>query len=389
MHTRACFTASFCFLTGVAALVVLLILFGPSMSAYKGDYPNTRVRYNVAFNSSESWEGYMAQYGAVLEELQVSGESLVYESQLDKQWTACRKSHRWLTLMEDPKCLLQLMLRLSVADESYAEVQDIKPVQHDHSQKGGIRLRYPDGLRAYWKPCTRAQGWGTENSESEIIAFHLDKLLAFHRVLPVVGKRLRLSELRVPPMSEPTGTSLRTIQKYCAESDGFTWGSLVAWAPFRVRSRIKYRNESKDSEDGKELSRLLLFIGLTGATWRYKSGGHNLIRMFNHSRVGPIIYLDNDRTEYSEPYGDERDAEKSFYKDVCSRCHYPRDVYTRINSLNETHPLSARLKTALSYEQRPVSFTPKMQQVLDDRVLRILECMASCSSRYTLDEMLY
>ena len=47
------------------------------------------------------------------------------------------------------------------------------------------------------------------------------------------------------------GTSLRTIQKYCAESDGFTWGSLVAWAPFRVRSRIKYRNESKDSEDGK------------------------------------------------------------------------------------------------------------------------------------------
>ena len=59
----------------------------------------TSCRYNVAFNSSESWEGYMAQYGAVLEELQVSGESLVYESQLDKQWTACRKSHRWLTLM--------------------------------------------------------------------------------------------------------------------------------------------------------------------------------------------------------------------------------------------------------------------------------------------------
>ena len=52
------------------------------------------------------------------------------------------------------------------------------------------------------------KGWGTENSESEIIAFHLDKLLAFHRVLPVVGKRLRLSELRVPPMSEPTGTLL-------------------------------------------------------------------------------------------------------------------------------------------------------------------------------------
>jgi len=62
----------------------------------------------------------------------VPGPSSLHSNLLFAFWLMCH----WA---EDPKCLLQLMLRLSVADESYAEVQDIKPVQHDHSQKGGIR----------------------------------------------------------------------------------------------------------------------------------------------------------------------------------------------------------------------------------------------------------
>src|SRR3990167_1337986 len=66
-------------------------------------------------------------------------------------------------------------------------VPKTKEIAHLRKQSGGMRCTLENQLMAYWKPCTIKTGNG-ETYISEIISFHIDRLLQFNRA-PVVVTR--------------------------------------------------------------------------------------------------------------------------------------------------------------------------------------------------------
>ncbi len=180
-----------------------------------------------------------------------------------------------------------------------------------------------DGTRGYFKP---DQSFDGTSWYAEIAAYHLDRELGLGRVAPVVGRRIRWSEL-----SAAAGHDARVSEVALAD-DGTVVGAFVAWVPARptplplaegweswlrvdgtapavtpfqrppqyqralARARehevpaLEPMPEPDREERPAELSDMLVFDYLTQNLDRW--GGHNT-NVRTVGSEGPLMYLDN------------------------------------------------------------------------------------------------
>ena len=107
------------------------------------------------------------------------------------------------------------------------------------NQNGGIRCKF-DGIplffdmMGYWKPCTEDYLPGnTETFFSEIISFHLDRILGFYRTPPVFPFYFHSNILHSLANNSIVDTKamykVQTILDKCGNSKGAE-GALVAWS---------------------------------------------------------------------------------------------------------------------------------------------------------------
>lgn len=84
----------------------------------------------------------------------------------------------------------------------------------------GFKITLGDGTVGYFKP---EQTFSAAHWYSEVAAYHLDRVLGFGRVPPVVGRRFRWSTLRPYVAGDPRAAEVRPL------ADGDVRGAFVAW----------------------------------------------------------------------------------------------------------------------------------------------------------------
>lgn len=122
------------------------------------------------------------------------------------------------------------------------------------NQNGGMRCRF-DGIldelhiQGYWKPCTtKYLPFNSETFKSEIIAFHIDRILGFERTPPVIPFYFTSDQLRslarqaqvrsVDPDYDAV-YKIQTVLDKCGTPSGVE-GAMVGWTnvPIRVLDRL-------------------------------------------------------------------------------------------------------------------------------------------------------
>ena len=103
----------------------------------------------------------------------------------------------WLREVEhETVSKLDLILSVVTNAEQKIGIDGVKS-----NQNGGMRCHFTDfaktlDLKAYWKPCTDSHlPSNTETFQSEVIAFYVDQILAFHRTPVVVPRYFNYSQL--------------------------------------------------------------------------------------------------------------------------------------------------------------------------------------------------
>jgi Golgi casein kinase Fam20 len=199
---------------------------------------------------------------------------------------------------------------VSLATERVADVE-----KGTGGRSLAFRVALADGTRAYFKPeQSYAAYWF-----SEVASFHVDRLLALHRVSPVASRRLPWSVFAAEASDDPRRSEIRVAH------DGSVRGAMIAWidgelvplalpdgweawlrfdalpkvSPFQSvsdwrRARVTPRPlvvPKPDKPDrAAELSDLVLFDHLIGNLDRW-GGGFTNVRTLG--RGGALIYLDN------------------------------------------------------------------------------------------------
>lgn len=124
------------------------------------------------------------------------------------------------------------------------------------NQNGGMRCVFDNDLkelniRGYWKPCTtKYLPFNSETFKSEIIAFHIDRILGFERTPPVIPYYFTSEQIRALAREATNRTNspdtdavykIQTVLDKCGSPSGVE-GAMVGWTniPIRVLDRFVY-----------------------------------------------------------------------------------------------------------------------------------------------------
>merc|ERR1712063_64304 len=108
-------------------------------------------------------------------------------------------------------------------------------------QNGGMRT-YFEGIgqnldiKGYWKPCRDYDlPTNNENFAAEIVAFHIDHLLAFYRtpaVVPRIFSWRQFEGLGREAMDTEAMEKLESVRSHCSRHGGsLIDGAMVGWSP--------------------------------------------------------------------------------------------------------------------------------------------------------------
>ncbi len=200
-----------------------------------------------------------------------------------------------------------------------------EPVVGRELGRGGrsvaFKLTLQDGTVGYYKV---AQSFSAAYWHAEVAAYYLDRVLGIGRVPPVVGRRMKWSELR------QLARHHKHLDEVIVREDGLVDGAFVGWvdgglpryvpgrgwekwvrlngglevSPYQRPAGWRGRNAAGDhGDDGAwadavandedraaELSDLILFDYLTSNVDRWGGGFTNLRTRGEH---GPLVFLDN------------------------------------------------------------------------------------------------
>eukprot|EP01104_Vermistella_antarctica_P010831 TRINITY_DN2929_c0_g1_i2.p1 TRINITY_DN2929_c0_g1~~TRINITY_DN2929_c0_g1_i2.p1 ORF type:complete len:508 (+),score=64.79 TRINITY_DN2929_c0_g1_i2:313-1836(+) len=207
----------------VVGFIVLLYMSG-TMSYFNG-----RV-------AGSHWIDAMEDFNERLQ--QIKAEERPFPDREDvENWRKCLDDKDFLGLIMRRECNIQWMLRLALGKvKSFGKVFDVRK---QGLKKGGYENKLTTNVTSYFKTCLSSQAWGSESFESEIIAFHLDRLTGIYRTLPVVGRSFNYEDLRhVADTTHHRAAqhSLRTAREFCPGSNGKTIpGAMVGWSHFQIQ----------------------------------------------------------------------------------------------------------------------------------------------------------
>ena len=115
------------------------------------------------------------------------------------------------------------------------------------NQNGGMRCMF-DGshktmlnMKGYWKPCTTEYlPSNSETFKSEIIAFHVDRILGFERTPPVIPYYIDVTQMHsLANDSKMSGSDpmamykVQTVLDKCGSRKGAE-GALVGWSNMQI-----------------------------------------------------------------------------------------------------------------------------------------------------------
>ncbi|MEZ4228197.1 MAG: hypothetical protein R3B89_03470 [Polyangiaceae bacterium] len=263
--------------------------------------------------------------------------------------------------------------------------------------KGGstvtIRLYFEDGYRAVLKA---DQKKSATNYRSEIVAYHLDRLLGCGRTAPVVGRTLPRAALR--RLLEASGTDPTFLTRFDAELNepqpDTIRGAVIAWHEKRLHSLEVPRawpkwlgtgtgetlptpgNQPIPKEITRQLSaleELTAFDYLLDNTDRW-SGGNTLLL----GPGGPMIFLDN-----GAGFADWRMQRKlALDADLNRLCAFPEGLVENLRALGPGVPpaqrLSKRLERSLARDPLAPLLSDEHLAALDWRLARLLAHIEAC-----------
>lgn len=284
---------------------------------------------------------------------------------------------------------------------SYASIT--KATQNKGGSTVTIRLFFEDGYRAVLKA---DQKKSATNFRSEIVAYHLDRLLGCARTAPVVGRELPRAALR--RLLQASNADQKFLDRFDdelnePEPDSIR-GAVIAWHTQRLyslavpRSWPKWLGRSLEAgassaepapsagtELGSEaiptamkpqlpaLAELSAFDYLLDNTDRW-SGGNTLLL----GEGGPMIFLDN-----GAGFADWRMQRKlALDGDLQRVCVFPRGLEQNLRALGpdvpEAQRLSRRLARSLSKDPLSPVLSEEHLVALDSRLERLLAHIDSC-----------
>ena len=169
----------------------------------------------------------------------------------------CWQDKNWLRMYTDQYCLFLWMQ--SLENGNVKSIQNILSVittkerklgeKSKSNQNGGMKCVFDSLLndlkvQAYWKPCTPDYlSSNSESFKSEIIAFHIDRVLAFYRTPPVIPMYFTANELhqlakeaqsRKEFIDVRAMYKVQTVLDKCGNSKGVE-GAMVGWSNIPVR----------------------------------------------------------------------------------------------------------------------------------------------------------
>ncbi len=280
---------------------------------------------------------------------------------------------------------------------SYASIT--KATQNKGGSTVTIRLYFEDGYRAVLKA---DQTRSATNFRSEIVAYHLDRLLGCARTAPVVGRTLPRAELRM--LLEASGTDPQFLTRFDQElreaTPGKIRGAVIAWHSKRLYSLAVPRSWPKwlapepkpataasapavDAREGKipeemraqlsALEELSAFDYLLDNTDRW-SGGNTLLL----GQGGPMIFLDN-----GAGFADWRMQRKlALDSDLDRVCEFPKGLVQNLRALGPSVPPAQRLGQRLARSLAKDPLAPVLSEehlaAIDRRLKRLLGHIGSC-----------
>ncbi|MCA9640957.1 MAG: hypothetical protein H6718_24570 [Polyangiaceae bacterium] len=262
---------------------------------------------------------------------------------------------------------------------SYASIT--KATQNKGGSTVTIRLYFEDGYRAVLKA---DQKKSATNFKSEIVAYHLDRLLGCARTAPVVGRQLPRSALRRLLVASKADSQF--IERFDSELNeaepGMLRGAVIAWHTKRLYSLDVPRGWPKWSLEKiptaiepqiPALQELSAFDYLLDNTDRW-SGGNTLLL----GQAGPLIFLDN-----GAGFADWRMQRKlALDGDLEHLCEFPPGLIKNLRALGPRVPPAQRLgqRLARSLAKDPLApvLSTEHLSALDWRLERLLAHIDSC-----------
>lgn len=262
---------------------------------------------------------------------------------------------------------------------SYASIT--KATQNKGGSTVTIRLYFEDGYRAVLKA---DQKKSATNFRSEIVAYHLDRLLGCARTAPVVGRALPRAALR--KLLVASGADQKFLERFDTElkepEPDTVRGAVIAWHTKRLYSLDVPRAWPKWSPEQipaaikpqvSALEELTAFDYLLDNTDRW-SGGNTLLL----DQGGPLIFLDN-----GAGFADWRMQRKlALDADLEHVCSFPSELVKNLRAMGPRVPPAQRLgqRLARSLAKDPLApiLSPEHLAALDLRLERLLSHLDSC-----------
>eukprot|EP01094_Clydonella_sp_ATCC50884_P020133 TRINITY_DN4113_c0_g1_i1.p1 TRINITY_DN4113_c0_g1~~TRINITY_DN4113_c0_g1_i1.p1 ORF type:complete len:594 (+),score=144.93 TRINITY_DN4113_c0_g1_i1:243-2024(+) len=312
----------------------------------------------------------------------------------------CLADGDYFRMVADPLCLLHWMGSLERSDVQ--SVSAIEPVVTEQDiaegvtpdkrhENGGVHMHFVRGnssvvSQGYWKPCY-GNAASYESYLAEIMAFHLDKVLGFYRVLPAVPRRFKQSDLmqlaveaQNAGLQDDAVWAMKSILRHCGDADGEEIeGAMIGWAPFPLHQILKTKErEGVVAAFGIDVDRnpervahwqkyefnvtsssppedriyplqsvnFHMFQGVTGYIGKY---AHNVYSTFERcgsveKNRGPLLYLDNDRSRLTfQALGHFAELHSITDHPLTKLCKFPKTVGTRLRMLS---PLNTQYHNA-------------------------------------------
>lgn len=398
--------------TFILASAVVLLLVSCSLFVF---YPKN-VQLPSHFHYLETEDALPASFSSApeyQEYVNITPETLhLYEN----SWIDCWKDTDVVRLLSNETCRQLWLTHIQI--ERPERILRMKKVAV--ATKGGMELTFENAeVKAYWKPCRRAQGEkksDDENYESEIAAFHIDRLVGYKRTPPAVGVTLNKSVFeKLSNNSDPEVVQEGYIDsyfKYCNNSaysgkETEINGAMLGWSRFPSKefpsvvhqllpttpthNMTAYSRIDVDKSPSRlimESIRLSMFSILLG----YEKHGRNVFIMLSeeYGPPGVLINIDNDRTSY-----DRMKWHPAKEYTICNLCKFPelplkRLTYWYYHRKNTRCGLGEALREALHGDPLHVGFSGTEVETINARLdFLVEECIAECARIYGIRGIVY
>jgi len=276
----------------------------------------------------------------------------------------------------DPECTAVWLNRLK-----YGKITGVKTMWgFEDTHNGAITLELDGTYKAMFKPCTSS----SENTNNEVIASHIDQVLGWGQVAPVIGRRISVSELAPLMRTEADKKVLERTKATCAKGDIFD-GPVMGWweGLIPIRTVRKYKAPIEEFRD------LRADLSKNKYTTQEQAKFHAfywLVNILRHgkdefvARSGDLVALDLDRSKIQSVT--PIDSLKTNYS-WCYSCYQSQEAYDAFTltgpNASPEYRLGHLIAESIAFEELiPDLWNEYFSEAMDNRVAELLRCTDNC-----------